>query len=578
MHILDPGKFSGNITENPIGQNSFFRSVIYIGGHRNPDLDSIAAAMGYEALKEKQGQAATAVRLGEINTETALFLSRYNLPAPPQVLDIRTQVRDLTIDHPEPVAPENSLWEIWENHLRKKETPSLPVADGQGYFFGIVTSGDIASFDMEQLQTSTVSVNLSNLLRVLAGKILLGGGKEQIEGSIHIAGHAGKGPVGDNGKGEGLIDRTSIVLDNHPSLDNAWEAARNKAACYIACNTLENDPFTDGISRQFFSPTGPIILSTPYDLHKALRLVPLASSVSSILQNDGLITFSPTDYLDDVKEGMLSSRHRAYPVIDSQNHYAGMISRYHLMRPARKKVILVDHNEVAQSFPGIEQAEVVEIIDHHRIGDITTDGPIYVRNEPVGSTSTIIAMMYEEQDTLIDPPIAGMLLGAILSDTIYFKSPTTTPADEKTAKKLEAISGENIADLAELLFAPNEKISSLSVKELLHTDFKVFNLSGSRVGISQISVLDISQLMSRKEELLAQMDRERTTEDYDMLMMALTDINLGGSQILISGSLGKAVERAYGEQTKDKNCFFLPGVLSRKKQIVPQLSMVVGYG
>jgi manganese-dependent inorganic pyrophosphatase len=233
---------------------------------------------------------------------------------------------------------------------------------------------------------------------------------------------------------------------------------------------------------------------------------------------------------------------------------------------------------MAQSFPGLEQAEIVEIIDHHRIGDVTTDGPIYVRNEPVGSTSTIITSMYFENNVFIDRPIAGILLAAILSDTIFFKSPTCTPKDREMAQKLSILSGENIDLLASAMFTPNESLLKMTAKELLNMDFKVFRMAGAKVAIAQISAMDISGFMSRQEELLAQMDIDRKLEDYDMIMMALTDIEKGGSQILVSGSLGDALERAYGEAAKGRNSFYLPGVMSRKKQIVPQLSMVVSIG
>jgi manganese-dependent inorganic pyrophosphatase len=275
---------------------------------------------------------------------------------------------------------------------------------------------------------------------------------------------------------------------------------------------------------------------------------------------------------------MLSSRFRSYPVVDDYGHVAGLISRFHLIRPARKRVILVDHNEMSQSFPGLEQAEIIEIIDHHRIGDVTTDGPIYVRNEPVGSTATIIASMYFERNIFIDRPIAGILLAAILSDTIFFKSPTCTLRDREIAQKLSILSGENIDILAEAMFTPDDSLLKMSAKELLSMDFKVFRMAGAKVAIAQISAMDISPFLARQDDLLAQMDIDRKLEDYDMVMMALTDIEKGGSQILVSGSLGDAIVRAYGEEARGRNSFYLPGVMSRKKQIVPQLSMVVGIG
>ena len=553
-------------THEALDQNLFFQSTTYISGHRHPDTDSIAAAMAYEALKKKRGENASAVRLGEISPETEMILARYNLEAPPRVLDIRTQVRDIDIDHPNPIAPEISLWEAWDL-LRAEETKALPVTDPHGHFQGVITSSDIAEYDMNQIRTAKAAVSVDNLLKVLKGSYIAGDRDNFIDGPIYLLGT------------EFCFPEKSIVLGDNLEMSTLTGVAKTGASCYIACGSIDFlSGFSDYVALHQASLGGLVILTSTYELYKTLRLVALATSVSSVMNEENLIRFTLDDYLDDVRNSMLSSRFRAYPVVDDEGHFAGMISRYHLIRHNRKKVILVDHNEIAQSFPGIEQAEVTEIIDHHRIGDITTDGPIYVRNVPVGSTSTIIATMYEEQGVAIDPKIAGILLAAILSDTIYFKSPTCTPADQRAAEKLAIAAGEDIEKLATVMFAPTEAIFSKSAKELLKLDFKVFRMSGSKVGISQISMMDIEPFMERKDELLAEMDMDRKQEDYDMMIMALTDIRRGGSQLLISGSLGDAIERAYGEVARGTNSFWLPGVLSRKKQIIPTLSMVVGFG
>jgi len=556
------GSFDHNPHEAP-GQQDFFRSMTYISGHRHPDTDSIAAAMAYESLKFKLGESAMAVRLGDINPETAMVLKRFNLSAPPSLSDIRTQIRDLQIDHPRPVLPDASLWEAWD-HLQEEQTKSLPVADVEGHFLGLVTSGDIAVFDMRQIKEASTSATLKNLISTINGYHICGPASSFLEAPIFAAGldcslHKGGIVLGEN------VDEAMVL-----------RADEAEVMCLVACNVEDPKAFKAVLSSRTKKITNTTVISSPFSLYRTLRLLTLATSVSTIMHSTSVVRFGLRDYLDDVKNAMLSSRFRSYPVVDDYGHVAGLISRFHLIRPDRKKVILVDHNEMAQSFPGLEQAEIVEIIDHHRIGDVTTDGPIYVRNEPVGSTSTIIASMYFERNVFIDPPIAGMLLAAILSDTIFFKSPTCTPRDRDMAQKLSILSGENINLLAAAMFTPDESLLKMTAKELLSMDFKVFRMAGAKVAIAQISALDISDFLARQDDLLAQMDIDRKLEDYDMVMMALTDIEKGGSQILVSGSLGDAIARAYGDQARGKNSFYLPGVMSRKKQIVPQLSMVVG--
>lgn len=554
-----------HIPHDALGQQDLFRTMTYISGHRHPDSDSIISAMAYEALKAKLGESAIAVRLGDINPETAMVLKRFNLSAPPSLSDIRTQVRDLQIDHPTPVSPDASLWEAWD-HLQNEQTKSLPVADEEGHFLGLITSGDIAVFDMRQIQEATTSATLKNLISTVNGRHICGPGTPFLNAPIFVAGS------------DCSLHKNGIVLAENADEAMILRAEEAEILCLVACNVEDPDAFREALSRKARAISFTTVITSPFGLYKTLRLLTLATSVSTIMHSNKVVRFGLRDYLDDVKNAMLSSRFRSYPVVDDYGHVAGMISRFHLIRPARKRVILVDHNEMAQSFPGLEQADIVEIIDHHRIGDVTTDGPIYVRNEPVGSTSTIIASMYFERNIFIDPPIAGILLAAILSDTIFFKSPTCTPRDREIAQRLSILSGVNIDHLAADMFTPDDSLLKMTAKELLSMDFKVFRMAGAKVAIAQISAMDITDLLARQDDLLAQMDIDRKLEDYDMVMMALTDIEKGGSQILVSGSLGDAIERAYGDEAKGKNSFYLPGVMSRKKQIVPQLSMVVGIG
>lgn len=552
-------------SRDAIGRQDFYQPVTYISGHRHPDTDSIVAAMAYEALKQKLGETAVAVRLGEINPETALVLKRFGLTPPPSLSDIRTQVRDLQIDHPTPVMPDEPIWKAWD-HLRLEQTKSVPVADADGHFIGLITSGDIAAFDMNQIHDAETSASLENLIQTISGTLICGPETGTLSAPIFVTGK------------DCSLHTDGIVLGEDVDEQAVLRAGQAGVLCLIACNIEDPDTFRASISASARENAPVTVLSSPFSLYRTLRLVTLATSVSTVMQSKSVVRFSLSDYVDDVRNAMLASRFRSYPVVDDYGHVAGMISRFHLIRPSRKRVILVDHNETAQSFPGLEQAEIVEIIDHHRIGDVTTDGPIYVRNEPVGSTSTIIASMYLERDIPIDPPVAGILLAAILSDTIFFKSPTCTKRDREVAEFLSRVCDEKMETLAAEMFTPDDSLLKMTAKELLNMDFKVFRMAGAKVAIAQISAMNIDGFLARQSDLLAQMETDRKLEDYDMVMMALTDIEKGGSQILVAGSLGDALERAYGEEARGKQSFYLPGVMSRKKQIVPQLSMVVGIG
>ncbi len=533
------------------------KAITYISGHRHPDTDSIISSMAYERLINQLGMSALAVRLGEINPETAMVLDRFGFSAPPAITDVRTQIRDVAFDQVTPLFSETSLWNAWDL-LHEEETRSLPVTDHEGRLLGLITSGDIAAYDMRQINEASAVATFDSLLETVSGSYVCGPIHDFMGARIYTPGV------------DCYLHRDGIVLGENVDRDTIARADEAHVGCLILCGSSDETDFS------FPNTENTTIIRSPYNLYKTLRLVTLATSVSNVMRFENVTHFSLRDYVDDVRNAMLSTRFRSYPILDDLGHVVGMISRFHLIRHARKKVILVDHNETAQSFPGIEQAEIMEIIDHHRIGDVTTDGPIYVRNEPVGSTSTIIASMYFEKNIPLEPAMAGMLLSAILSDTIFFKSPTCTTRDCELAEELAKIASVHIEQLAEELFTPNDSLLSMTAKDLLNMDFKVFRMAGAKVAIAQISSMDISGFLSRKDDLLAQMDIDRKLEDYDMIMMALTDIRKGGSHILAAGNLGDALERAYGEQARGKNSFYLPGVMSRKKQIVPFLSMVVG--
>ena len=314
------------------------------------------------------------------------------------------------------------------------------------------------------------------------------------------------------------------------------------------------------------------IISTRFPAGRVCRLIYQAIPISRPCQRGEIVCFHLDDYIDDVREVVLKSRYRSYPVLDENENVVGTLSRYHLLRPRRKQVVLVDHNEVSQSVPGLDQAEILEIIDHHRLADIQTGQPIYVRNEPVGSTNTIIAAMYQEHGVIPSGSMAGLMAAAILSDTVMFKSPTCTKRDISMAERLARIANINLDDLGKELF------SSVSpdkpVQEMIASDFKEFHIAEQVLGVSQITCLDSLDIMSRKDELLKEMNRLRDEHHYDMVLLMLTDVLLEGTQLLYVGS-DDAIRNAFSVEPKD-NTLFLPGVMSRKKQIIPMLTALWG--
>ena len=309
------------------------------------------------------------------------------------------------------------------------------------------------------------------------------------------------------------------------------------------------------------------------DAFRAARMLYQATAVSHICRRDGLISFHLDDFLDDVQETVLKSRYRSYPILNEEDKVVGTLSRNHLLRPRRKQVVLVDHNELAQSVPGLNQAEILEIIDHHRLADIQTAGPIRFRNEPVGSTATIIAGMYQEKGLMPSTKLAGLLAAAIVSDTVMFRSPTCTETDRRMAERMARLAGESLDELGQALFsvAANE---SRSIHDLFFSDYKDFHIAGHDLGVSQITCVNSERMLERREEFLALMRQTMDENHYSMMLLMLTDVLRSGTELLFVGD-EEIIRNAFNVKVHDHSCF-LPNVLSRKKQIIPMLSALWG--
>ena len=534
---------------------------IYVTGHKNPDTDSIVAAMAYAALRNAVGDREyEAACLGRVSDETQLVLDRFGFQPPKRIYDMYTQVRDLDFDTPPVLSTAVTEARAWQQLQEQKNISAIPVANEDGTLYGMLSRENVASHNMDLVDTGILEpVPLFNVLSVLQAKVLNDAGEEidTVGGEVTIALPQSR---------ENLLwhGTDSIVFcGNQP--DMIRRALEMNVNCLVLCQA-ELDPELRAM------PTRTCILSTPFDAYRAARLIFQSTPIGRICRREDLICFHLEDRVDDVKEMVLKHREHCYPILDSEEKVVGVLTRYHLLRPRRKRVVLVDHNEASQSVPGLEEAEIVEIIDHHRIADIQTRNPVYVRNEPVGSTNTIIASMFQDRGLMPTEKMAGMMAAAILSDTVMFKSPTCTLRDVKTAERMARIANVSLDELGKAIFSAS--IDGKTAKELLFTDYKEFHIAGHDLAVAQITCVESDRMLERKEEFLEVMRREADAKELSMMVLMVTDVLLEGSHIIYLGD-EDTVRQAFNVQPKE-NTAFLPRVMSRKKQIIPMLSALWG--
>ena len=535
--------------------------TVYITGHRNPDTDSIVSAMAYAALKNALGKREyKAARLGQISDETQIVLDRFGFRPPMLISDLRTQVRDLDYDTPPSLSAAATISRGWQT-MQSEKISVLPVANEDGTLYGMLSAGDVAGYDMTSVRNPRMGdIPVYNLLSVLEGKILNEGGelKDVISGEVTIALPASR---------ENLMfsSRDSIVVcgDQPDMIRRALEIGVN---CVIVCQAEVSLELLEG-------ETGTCVISTPLDAYQAVRLICHALPISHICNSRDLVCFHLDDYIDDVQDAVLESRFRAYPILDENERVVGMLSRYHLLRPRRKRVVLMDHNEKAQSVIGLDQTEILEIVDHHRLADIETKNPIHVRNEPVGSTTTIVAGMYQEKGLMPTAKMAGLMAAAIISDTVMFKSPTCTQRDMDVATRMARIANLSLEELGKAIFSATCG-DDKTVEAMLHTDYKEFHIAGHNLAVSQITCMDSDRLMARKEEFLSAMETVHQQRGLNTVVLMITDVLLEGTWLLYVGD-EDTIEQAFGLRGA-KNSAFLPKIMSRKKQVIPTLSALWG--
>ncbi|MDY3362278.1 MAG: putative manganese-dependent inorganic diphosphatase [Clostridium celatum] len=542
------------------------KDIIYVTGHKNPDSDSICAAYAYAELKNKIGDMnAIPVRLGNVNQETQYILDYFGAEAPKFLSTVKLKVEDLEFDVINPITPEISLKTAW-NIMRDKNIKTLPVADENQHLLGVLAVSNLTSCYMDIWDNRILAksnTTLDNIIDTLSAKAsYINEEVTHFPGKIVVtamqpdtmSGHIEEGDIaiiGDREEAQEALIKLNVSL-------------MIVTGGYAPSERIVNLAKEHGVT----------IIVTQHDSFTASRLIVQSIPVGYVMIKENLVTFSTDDLVDDIKGIMTETRFRSYPVIDLNGKVVGTVSRYHLISDHKKKVIQVDHNERGQSVDGLEDAEVLEIIDHHRVADIQTNNPIFFRNEPVGSTSTIVAKCFFESGIRPSRKAAGLLCGAIISDTLLFRSPTCTQQDIYNCKKLAEIAGINIEEFAKEMFKAGTSLKGKTVEQIFNSDFKPFTIEDTKVGIAQVNTMDIEGFMPLKEEMLQYMDQKAKEASLDMVMLLLTDILNEGSEILVTGAKPEIVEKAF-KVTLENNGAFLPGVLSRKKQVVPPITNAI---
>lgn len=537
-------------------------------GHKNPDTDSICSAICYANLKQiTTGGEYVPGRAGHVNSETQFVLDYFGMAAPKETLTVKTQVKDIDIRETKGVAKNISLKKAW-NLMQDAGVVTIPAVTEDNVLEGLITVGDITRSYMNVYDSSILSkacTQYTNIIETLEGAMLIGDEKEYFkEGKVLIA-------AANPDMMEYYIEKNDLVI-----LGNRYEsqlcAIEMEAGCIIVCEGA-------GVSmtiKKLAQERGCTVITTPYDTYTAARLINQSMPISFFMKTENLITFDTDDYIDDIKEVMASKRHRDFPILDKNGKYKGMISRRNLLGARGKNVILVDHNERSQAVDGIENANILEIIDHHRLGTVETMGPVFFRNQPLGCTATIIYQMYKEAGVTIEKKIAGLLCSAIISDTLLFRSPTCTPVDKDAALKLAVLAEIDVEQHANKMFAAGSKLKGKSDAEIFYQDFKRFTAGKISFGVGQITSLNSGELNELKDRMLSYMDRAREDEKVDMMFFMLTNILTESTELICDGQGAEQLATDafhIGEEERDteRHIVSLPGVVSRKKQLVPGL-------
>ena len=537
---------------------------VVVIGHRNPDTDSICSAIAYAELKNKTSSlVCEARRAGRMNQETEFVLKRFGVAPPRMCTDVNPKIRDVDYREMPGIPGSTSLRKAWEI-MRDQKIDTLPITSADNELEGIITVKDIATANMDVFDTGVLATSRTtykNILETLGGTMVVGN-----ENAVCTTGHIKIGTATPEML-ENNVEKGDIVI-----LTNRYEsqlcAIEKEASLLIICNGAKVGRTIQRIADE----TGVAIMTAPCDTYAAGKLMSQCAPISYYMTRDDIMKFTLVTPVADVTRVMAKVRHRYFPILDEDGKYCGMVSRRNIIALRKRRIILVDHNEATQAVEGFDQAEILEIIDHHRIGSLETSGPVYFRNQPVGCTATIITQMYDENGVEIRPQIAGLLLAAILSDTLVFRSPTCTPVDVSTANRLAKIAGVEIDAFASEMFEAGEKLDGKTPEEVFLQDFKVFMCGDVRFGVAQGSYMTRKNLKAAQQLLTPYLPEACGKQNVEDLYMLLTDVPKEESVVICTGRHADEMLRSgFEKEPEEDGSWVLPGVVSRKKQFIPAL-------
>ena len=537
---------------------------VVVIGHRNPDTDSICSAIAYAELKNKTSDlVCEARRAGRMNQETEFVLKKFSVTPPRMCTDVNPKIRDVDYREMPGIPGATSLRRAWEI-MRDQKIDTLPITSAENDLEGIITVKDIATANMDVFDTGVLAksrTSFRNILETLGGTMVVGD-----ENAVCTTGYIKIGTATPEML-ESNVEKGDIVI-----LTNRYEsqlcAIEKEASLLIICNGSKVGHTIQRIADEM----GVAIMTTPYDTYAAGKLISQCAPISYYMTREDILKFTLVTPVADVMRVMAKVRHRYFPILDEEGKYCGMVSRRNIIALRKRRIILVDHNEATQAVEGFDQAEILEIIDHHRIGSLETSGPVYFRNQPVGCTATIITQMYDENGVEIPAQTAGLLLAAILSDTLVFRSPTCTPVDVAAAKRLAQIAGVDIDEFSTEMFEAGEKLDGKTPEEVFLQDFKVFMCGDIRFGVAQGSYMTRKNLLAAENLLKPYLEEARNKQNVEDIYMLLTDVPKEESVVICEGRYAAEVlSDGFETQPAEDGSWTLPGVVSRKKQFIPAM-------
>ena len=537
---------------------------VVVIGHRNPDTDSICSAIAYAELKNRTSTLVCEPRrAGKMNQETEFVLKKFGVTPPRMCTDVNPKIRDVDYREMPGIPGSTSLRRAWKI-MRDQQIDTLSITSADNELEGIITVKDLATANMDVFDTAVLAksrTSYKNILETLNGTMVVGDAD-----AVCTTGHIKIGTATPEML-ESSVEKGDIVI-----LSNRYEsqlcAIEKEASLIIICNGAKVGRTIQRIADE----TGVAIMTTPEDTYAAGKLISQCAPISYYMTRNDILKFTLVTPVADVLRVMAKVRHRYFPILDEEGKYCGMVSRRNVIALRKRRIILVDHNEATQAVEGFDQAEILEIIDHHRIGSLETSGPVYFRNQPVGCTATIITQMYDENGVDIPPQIAGLLLAAILSDTLAFRSPTCTPVDENTAKRLAKIAGVDIEEFSTEMFEAGEKLDGKTPEEVFLQDFKVFMCGDIRFGVAQGSYMTRKNLQAAQALLQPYLEEARNKQNVEDLYMLLTDVPKEESVVICTGRYAAEVlSNGFEARPAADGSWTLPGVVSRKKQFIPAM-------